>query len=625
MFEFDQYKALSASAIVKPESPIDYARGIDRRALLFWSEHCVECAAPECYQTCDLFKARPDNRCRRFESGMRRNNQLKGSAGSSAEIIFGYWGKLEARGNTVLLPSLMIKFIELTFYGLTPLVNLFGKTVRRFGGSEPWSALSFELQDMLGRRLQRQLSKPEATDGFLVEVYNPKTAVCRVKFEVSVSSSQAAKSGRDLPLPYWALLELDPGYNRRFIDYASVRPIVNSGLPYNVSLTPEAESGTHLVFITLDFVKTKSNAFKEHRVETKQIGMPRLVPGVKCVVFDLDNTLWDGVLVEGCITLRPGIENLFRALDERGILISVVSKNDADEAIAKMESLGLSQYIVYPVINWSQKSENIKFLAKKLNIATDTLLFVDDNAFEREEVASVLPEVETLADTELDNLLVHPRLAGGQTTESKSRRRMYQQQIEREEAVEAFGDDFIEFLRQCRIELELGPANESNRDRVIELLQRTNQLNFSGRKYSREKIGQLLDDDSLQKHVIRCRDKFGDYGIVGFSLTHSLGNEVTVEDFMLSCRVQGKLIEQAFFNYLVKSTINESGLLKVNFVAREKNIPARRVLEELGFELHEDQLSTLAVVPGQLALDFLEVRSVAGESDRESSKPTAYP
>ncbi len=538
---------------------------------------------------------------------MRRNNRLRGSTGSAAEVVFGYWGKLEARGNTLMLPSFLIKLIESTLTLLIPLVSLFGKMVRKFGGSAPWSALTFELQDMLGRRLQRSSLNQNTLDGFLMEIYNPTSAACRLKFEVSVSSSQAAKSGKSVPLPFWSLLELDPGYNRRMIDYASIRPILNSGLPYNVSLTPETESGTHLVFITLDFVNLNTSIPLAQRVTSSQIGVRRSVPDVKCVVFDLDNTLWDGVLIEGSISLRPGVEKLFRTLDERGILISVVSKNNAEQALAELDALGLRQYVVFPMINWAQKSDNIKQLAKKISIGTDTLMFIDDNAFEREEVSSVLPEVETLPDTEMERLLENPRLIGSRTEESRNRRLMYQQQIEREEAVVAFGDDYIEFLRQCRIEVEIGPADQRNRDRVIELMQRTNQLNFSGRKYSREEVAQLLDDQSLQKHVIRCRDKFGDYGIVGFSLTHTQNDEVVVQDFMLSCRVQGKLIEKAFFHYLVKLSIEEAGTLKVNFVPGKKNVLARSVLEDLGFTMNSSDLATLKVIPGGLTVDFIEV------------------
>jgi len=611
MFEFDQYRATTTTtaALVKPTEPIEFASGVSRRSLLFWSEHCVECAAPECYQSCDLFQARPDDRCRRFEFGMRRNRQLKGSAGSAAEIVFGRWAKLETRGNTHMLPAIVVRAIETTLFFLAPLVTKFGQLVRRFGGSAPWSSLTFELQDMLAKKLQQRSSNTINPSGFLIEIYNPENQVCRVKFAVASSSSRAAKSGNVAPLPFWALLELEPGYNRKLIDYDSIKAVVQSGIPYNISLTPETESGTHLVFITLDFVSFISSASAEPSIKASQIGRTQSRPNVKCVVFDLDNTLWDGVLVEGDVVLKPDVEALFQALDERGILISVASKNSASEALAQLQQLGLEKYLVYPVINWSQKSENIKLLTGKINIGLDTILFIDDNPFERNEVSSALPMVEVLPETALETLLSHPRLVGGKTEESKSRRVMYQQQVVRDDAVLEFGDNYIEFLRQCKIELEITSEVEDHKDRVIELLQRTNQLNFSGRKYTREEIHVLLEDDDIEKHVMRCKDKFGDYGIVGFSLTHTRNNEVTVQDFMLSCRVQGKLIEKAFFDFLVKSTIEDQGTLYVNLVPNQRNTPAQAVLNELGFDRSDDGCWWLDIEPELLAVDFLTIRS----------------
>ena len=627
MFEFDQYQAAEPGMSIRPAETIDFAQNIRRRSLLIWSEHCVECAAPECFQTCDLYRPRPDNRCRRFEVGMRRNNHFKSQTGVAADIVFGQWGKLEARGNTILFKNRLVTLLEKAMPPVQRLINRFGRLVRRLGGSAPWTSLSFELFDYASKRLQKASTPKGAPDGFLIEIYNPDNQVCSVKFACAVAGSKMLSipaSGR-LVLPYWKLLKLDAGYNRFFIPYAELSRVVESGLPYNVSFTPEAESGTQLVFISCDFVTIDNPHALVPPVPTlKDHSHPPVQdqPAAKCVVFDLDNTLWDGVLVEGEVVMKPLVPELFKRLDERGILISVASKNNEEEALEQLAKLGLAEYLVYPVINWNQKSENIKGLADEISIGTDTLIFIDDSPFEREEVSKSVTGIEVLPETALDDLLNHPRLQGSATAESGKRRIMYQQQAKRREASVEFGEDYRAFLKSCQIVVTIGPVQEDQYLRVAELLQRTNQLNFSGTRYAREAIDELLNNKKTDKHVIQCSDKYGDYGLVGFSITdkeedlednrkgdNSGQTVINVRDFMLSCRVQGKLIEKAFFSYLVDRYADSRVALNVNFVPTKRNGLAKSVLQEIGFSMQSENGATLDVEPGQLNVDFLELRT----------------
>lgn len=610
MFEFDQYRARQPAAAIRPDGKIEFAAGIRKRSLLIWSEHCVECAAPECYRSCDLYRPRPDQRCRRFEVGMRRNNYFRGQTGSAADIVFGQWAKLEARGNTILLRNGLVSVLESVVPRLQTLVNAFGRMVRRFGGSAPWNSLSFELLDYTAKRLQKASTQDEKPDGFLIEIYNPQVRPCKVKFSCSVARSKMLSipaSGKPA-LPYWQQLILVPGYNRYFIPYAELSAVVESGLPYNISFTPDADSGTHLVFISSDFVSVDN--LKSVSPSSSVSGLDK--PPAKCVVFDLDNTLWEGVLLEGEVTLKPLVHALFKNLDKRGILISVASKNNEQKALERLTGLGLADYLIYPMINWNQKSGNIKWLADKISIGTDTLIFVDDSPFEREEVSLAVAGIEVLPETELDHLLEHPRLQGSRTAESGNRRVMYQQQVKRNEAAIEFGEDYLAFLKSSDIVVTIGTVVDDQHERVAELLQRTNQLNFSGVKYSRETVDELLQATDTDKHVIHCSDKFGEYGLVGFSITSSAERGyIRVQDFMLSCRVQGKLIEKAFFSYLVSNYSDGTALLDVNFFATERNGPARSVLQEIGFTMGAEHSATLRVEPGQLDIDFLELRSDA--------------
>ena len=336
--------------------------------------------------------------------------------------------------------------------------------------------------------------------------------------------------------------------------------------------------------------------------------------GYKLVIFDLDNTLWDGILLEGDVTLRAEIAALFRTLDERGILISVASKNARADAMAKLEALELDDFLLHPQIGWLPKSQGIAEIVRALNIGIDSAIFVDDNPFERSEVAAALPEVEVLPETAIPSLADHPRLQGSVTAESRARRQMYREAIDREQAEQSFGDDYLEFLRSCEIAVTIRSDRPSDFDRIAELVQRTNQLNFSGRKYGREEIEAILRDPARDRQVIIVSDKFGDYGTVGFCLSSVAdtpdGAELLIEDFMLSCRVQGKFIEQALIAELIRRAGRPIARVRVAFTKTDRNRAAQMVLEELGFASGPDGY-VREVPPDRFAVDFLAIEGDA--------------
>ena len=150
---------------------------------------------------------------------------------------------------------------------------------------------------------------------------------------------------------------------------------------------------------------------------------------------------------------------------------------------------------------------------------------------------------------------------------------------------QGFGNDYLGFLASCGIELEIGGYSEHDGERVAELVQRTNQLNFSGRKYSREELQKIIANPTLGKYVLRVSDKYGSYGTVGFCLVKDKPDTVEVLDFMLSCRVQSKFIEQALFSHLLEHH-NPGGAkaIWVNFKKTDRNTPAHNVLCAIGFQ-----------------------------------------
>jgi FkbH-like protein len=620
MFEFDKFETTTrpgapAAAPQRPTIPIR----AEKSALLLWGEHCIECAAPDCFRSCDLYVPRPDGRCRRFDGGTVPNQAFAGRRGAAAEVTFRKWGKLEARGNARLFADTTVGSLERWSQRLIRVADRLGSGLARVLRDERWRYAGFALFERINTALHRRGLR-ETPDGFLIEAYNPSGAPIRFVLTMSVDRSKLPQqlSADELPRPFALRLELPPGPFRKLIPYAECRDIIECRLAFNISIVPEAEEGTHVVFRTLDFVKL-SPADQASLTESPPPSLapvrvatspPKRAAAAKCVVFDLDNTLWGGTLVESdAVALKTVVPNLLKALDERGILMSVASKNSHSHALAKLQSLGLDEYFLYPRINWGPKSDSVRGIATDLDIGLDTFVFIDDNPFELSEVSSALPAVECLDAAELSRLLEHPRLQGSTSQEARSRRRMYREAIVREEVETSFSGDYTDFLRSCGIRVTIRPNEAADLERVSELVQRTNQLNFSGRKYTRDEVTAMLADPAVERYVLACEDKFGSYGTVGFCVARRSGSEVRIEDLMLSCRVQGKLIEAALFGFVAGRGAQPAERIVVNFRKTDRNMPAQNVLRKLGFDLDRSEVA-MAVDPGTFYVDYLDV--VAG-------------
>ncbi|WP_293377865.1 HAD-IIIC family phosphatase [Phenylobacterium sp. SCN 70-31] len=610
MFQFEDAKprrpptdARSAVAECGHETEITH------KALLAWAEHCVECAAPACYASCDLYDATPAGKCRRFEDGVVPNRSAGGPDGPAAEVRFRRWGKLEAQGNAVMQRLDDVRRTEHMLTGVTPYVARAGRAIARVTGQGRWATAMEALHKRINDRLQTRLTTEVQPDAFLAEIVNPGQKVTQLTLTATVDRARLSRAMRpdQLPRPMSVAIEATPGFSRHVVPLDDMRDILGSGLPFNLLITPADGDDAHLIFRRLDLVTLAKSVASSMDPSAK----PAPAKAAKLVVFDLDNTLWEGVLLEGDVRLRDGIHDLFRTLDERGVLISIASKNARDDAMSKLEALGLAEYVLHESIGWGPKSEGIRKTVDAIDIGLDTVIFVDDNPFERAEVSGAVEGVEVLPETAISTLADHPRLQGAVTPESRTRRQMYREAIVRDQAAETYGDDYITFLRECAIELEIRRDLPEDFERVVELVQRTNQLNFSGRKYGRDEIVEILRDPQQERHVVICRDRFGSYGTVGFCLSRrepseTGGEVVVVEDFMLSCRVQGKFVEQALFWRLAEDGVRPPAeAVVVNFKRTDRNRAAEMVLEKLGFATNADGPLRRNIAPGDLAVDFM--------------------
>lgn len=260
---------------------------------------------------------------------------------------------------------------------------------------------------------------------------------------------------------------------------------------------------------------------------------------VKCVVWDLDNTLWKGTLLEGDdVQVTPAARELVELLDSRGILQAVASKNDHDHAWAKLEQLGVAEYFVAARIGWSVKSESIRQIAEELRFAESTIAFIDDQPAERAEVRYHLPEVRCYDAAQVPELGALADLTPAVVTaDARNRRGMYQAAARRDSARDEHTGPDADFVRSLELVMRIEHATEEHLLRVEELTLRTSQMNATGIHYSHEALRALLDDPAHRVLVVSMADRFGPHGAVGVVLIDIGGPVWHLKLLATSCRV----------------------------------------------------------------------------------------
>ncbi len=294
---------------------------------------------------------------------------------------------------------------------------------------------------------------------------------------------------------------------------------------------------------------------------------------IKCVVWDLDHTLWDEVLLETSeVSLKPGIREIIQELDRRGILQSIASKNDYAAAMSKLKEFGLDDYFLYPEIHWHAKSYSITTIQQRLNIGLNTFLFVDDQLFELEEVQSVHPDVWCLEAKELSALLDHPRLNPQVVTEETGRRRqLYKLDEQRNRAEESHTGPKEEFMASLQMKFMITEACEGDLQRMQELTVRTNQLNSTGITYSYEELKRLSELDEYKLLVCELTDRFGSYGKIGLALVEVDATAYHLKLLLMSCRVMSRGVGTVLLTYLIQRAREEGKRLLADFKETDKN------------------------------------------------------
>jgi len=295
--------------------------------------------------------------------------------------------------------------------------------------------------------------------------------------------------------------------------------------------------------------------------------------GIKCVVWDLDDTLWQGTLLEGDdVVMTEPVRHVIHELDRRGILQSISSKNWYDAAWEKLVGFGVDEYFLHPQISWASKSDSIKNIGDRLGIALDAFAFVDDQAFERDEVRHFLPDVTTIDVVDIDRLLDMPRMQPRFiTSESRMRRRMYQADINRQQHENEFAGTKEEFLATLGMRLTIREARETDLRRAEELTLRTHQLNTTGRAYSYDTLRRLIDSPEKVVLVAELEDRYGASGTIGLALIEQQAEAWSLKLLIMSCRVLTRGVGGAVISYILQSAKRRGVGVRAEFVETGRN------------------------------------------------------
>lgn len=330
----------------------------------------------------------------------------------------------------------------------------------------------------------------------------------------------------------------------------------------------------------------------------------------KCIVLDLDNTLWGGIVGEdgfNGIKLGPEppgnayveFQKVLLSLYHRGIILAINSKNNRDDAIKVIKEhpymILREEHFACLKINWNDKAENMKEIISEINIGPDSVVFLDDDPVNREYMKASMPQILTVAlpqdpseyaetvrnMTEFSVLNI--------TSEDRQRGKMYVEQRKRSE-LEKSTVDLDSFLKQLDLKILIKNANEFTIPRISQLTLKTNQFNLTTKRYQETDIKRFSENDAYLVGCAQVEDKFGDNGITGVFIVNK-GNpkEWLLDTFLLSCRVMGREVEKGILGHIIaKAQQNNVEKIKAQFIPTQKNKPIEEFLPKCGFQKEGD-------------------------------------
>ena len=331
---------------------------------------------------------------------------------------------------------------------------------------------------------------------------------------------------------------------------------------------------------------------------------PLLSMNKKCVVLDLDNTLWGGIIGEAGINgiyLGPvsdgrpfwEFQKFLLSLYQRGIILAINSRNNYEDAFQVLKEhphmVLKEEHFAALHINWNDKVTNIREIANELNIGTDSMVFVDDDPLNREMVKSELPEV-LVVDLPEDPALYLSTLQSVKdlntlqiTDEDKKKGKIYVNQRQRNEYQKSF-TDVTQYLARLKMEATIEEATPFNTPRLAQLTQKTNQYNLTTRRYTEEDIRSFSELSNYSVIALSVKDKFGDNGLTGMCIIKKYDEIWEIDSWLLSCRIIGRKIEDVLLAFILEEArkINVAYLRGI-FIPSDKNAPVQFFLKDHGF------------------------------------------
>jgi FkbH-like protein len=325
----------------------------------------------------------------------------------------------------------------------------------------------------------------------------------------------------------------------------------------------------------------------------------------KCLVLDLDNTLWGGVIAEdGLAGIKLGndpegeaflsLQEYILQLKNKGVILAVCSKNN--EADAKDPFLNHPEMrirlkdIAIFVANWQSKPENLRRIARTLGIGLDSMVFLDDSQFERSAVREMIPEVDVIdlpADPSgytrtLSEYLLFE--ASSLTQEDKERTTQYQARAQIAEA-QTSAESLDDFYRLLQMKALVAPFDDLHLGRIGQLVGKTNQFNLTTRRHSLAQLKSFMEDPDCIHFYLRLRDRFTDHGLVALIIAFRRGDTLDIDTWLMSCRVIGRSVEATMLEQLCRRALRLGcSQLRGTYIPSAKNMMARDIFEKFGFE-----------------------------------------
>jgi methoxymalonate biosynthesis protein len=342
-----------------------------------------------------------------------------------------------------------------------------------------------------------------------------------------------------------------------------------------------------------------------------KLGMAQQDSVVKCLVWDLDNTLWRGTLLEeDRVYIENDVLQAVEILDSRGILQSIASKNDHDLAWSRLSELGVADYFIFPQIAWGPKSNSVRYIAEQLKFSQRTIAFIDDQPAERAEVAFHLPEVRCYSPSQIATLAGLPEFNPKVVTIDAARRRhMYQAAARRDQYRNDFQGPDDAFLRSLDLRLRIERAAPEDLARAEELTLRTSQMNATGIHYPEAILRELCGDPDYEVMLVSLDDRFGSHGVVGIVLVEMNEAYWHLKLLATSCRVVSFGVGATVLTWLIGHAADAGVHLVADFRPTERNRIMEITYRFLGFQdsscpchdllSQQDDIERLHLVPGR--------------------------